>query len=82
MHRVAHGLLQSGHVPCTDDDASGIRVGFQRLDHIADLVDVLAIRRGPTAPLHEREAATSTDVSRMMRNVNSLNCGYASVTKN
>jgi hypothetical protein len=33
------------------------------------------------APLREREAATSTDVSRMTRKVISLNFGYISVTK-
>ena len=29
-----------------------VGVGFERLDHIADLVDVPAVRRGPAAPLH------------------------------
>ena len=45
-------LAEVGHVPGADDDAPGIGIGFERLDHIADLVDVPAVRRGPAAPLH------------------------------
>ena len=43
---------QLGHVPSTDDDAARIWVGFQGVNHIADLVYVLTVRRGPAAPLH------------------------------
>ena len=45
-------MLQFGHVPGADDDAARVRVGFQRFDDVADLVDVPAVWCGPAAPLH------------------------------
>jgi hypothetical protein len=45
-------LVQLGHVPGAHDDAARVGVGLERLDHVADLVDVSAVRRGPAAPLH------------------------------
>ncbi len=45
-------LGQVGHIPSADDDAARIGVGFERVNHIADLVDVLAIRCRPATPLH------------------------------
>ena len=52
MARHERHLGQLGHIPSADDDASRIGVGFERVNHIADLVDVLAIRCRPATPLH------------------------------
>ena len=40
-----------GWVPCRDDNAAAVRVGFQLVHNISNLIDGAAIRLGPAAPL-------------------------------
>ena len=44
-------FVQVSHVPRRDNDAPRIRVFFQHIDDLRDLIDVPAIGRGPRAPL-------------------------------
>ncbi len=50
-------LVQVGHVPGAHDDAARVGVGPERFDHLADLVDMAAVRRGPATPLHAIDRA-------------------------
>ena len=50
-------VLQLGDVPRADDVPAGIRVLLQQLQCLGDLVDVVAIRGGPAAPLHAVDRA-------------------------
>ncbi len=45
-------LVEFGHVPCAHDDAAAVRVAFERVDDLLNLVDVAAVWGGPAAPLH------------------------------
>lgn len=44
-------LVKICHVPCVHDDPARVRITLQCLDHRLDLVDVLAVRCRPGAPL-------------------------------
>ena len=45
-------FVQLSYVPCAHDNAAAVGVGLQGFDDISNLVDMAAIWRGPTAPLH------------------------------
>ena len=45
-------LVQLGHVPAAHDNAAAVGVGLQGFDDVGNLIDMAAIWRGPTAPLH------------------------------
>ena len=51
MARRQSHVRDVGHVPCADDVAAAVGVVLQRIDQLADLVDVTAVGRGPAAPL-------------------------------
>ena len=57
-------LGEFGHVPCADNDAARVRVAFQGLNDLGDLVNVAAIRRGPAAPLHAIDRPQVTVLAR------------------
>ena len=45
-------LVELGHVPSTHNDATAVRVAFECVDDLLDLIDVAAVGCGPAAPLH------------------------------
>ncbi len=52
MARHEGHFVQLGHIPSAHDDAAAVRVAFERVDDLLNLVDVTAVRRGPATPLH------------------------------
>jgi hypothetical protein len=52
MTRHERHLVEFGHVPCAHDDAAAVRVAFERVDDLLDLVNMAAVRGRPAAPLH------------------------------
>src|SRR5882724_2216428 len=39
------------HVPRVDDQSPGVRIGFDLIDHLTDLIDRAPVRRPPRSPL-------------------------------
>ena len=52
MARHECHLVEFGHVPSAHDDAAAVRVAFEGVDDLLNLVDVAAVWGGPAAPLH------------------------------
>src|SRR5262245_33630899 len=50
MARHQRHALELADIPGTDDDAAGIGVVAQLPDHLADLIDLAAVRRLPRTP--------------------------------
>lgn len=51
MARRQRHPIDLGHVPRADDQPARVRIAADLVDHLRDLVDMAAVRRGPTAPL-------------------------------
>ncbi len=70
MARRQRHLVDVGGIPRGDDQAAGIRIAPDHVDHIGDLVDGAAVMRRPGAPLpsvDRTEVAVSSAHSSQIR---------------